>query len=245
MRRGIQQRIGTAGWAIPAQFSASLPSTGSHLERYARHLNAAEINSSFYRYHRLRTYARWASSVPPDFRFSVKLPRALSHNGELVPEPATLDRFLDETSGLGSKLGALLLQLPPKLVFDASTVETFLNALRKRTSVPLVCEPRHPSWASAEADTLLLRHSVSRVAADPPRWHGGDEPGGARELAYFRLHGQPRIYYSDYDPEKLAALRQQVARASDRASEVWVIFDNTALGCALGNALSLDEALRT
>lgn len=237
------QRIGTAGWAIPSRYSASLPSTGSQLERYARHLNASEINSSFYRHHRLRTYARWASSVPADFRFSVKLPSALSHDGELVSEGETLDRFLDESSGLGAKLGVLLLQLPPKLAFEASSVQPFFDSLRKRINAPLACEPRHPSWASAEAEALLIHHGVARVAADPPRWEGGEEPAGARELAYFRMHGRPRTYYSDYDPEKLALLRQQVARASDRAAEVWVIFDNTVLGCALGNALTLGDSL--
>ena len=41
-----------------------------HLERYARRLSAAEINSSFYRPHQRKTYERWAASVPDDFRFA-------------------------------------------------------------------------------------------------------------------------------------------------------------------------------
>jgi uncharacterized protein YecE (DUF72 family) len=235
-------RIGTAGWTIPAQFRDRVPGDGSQLERYAQLLNAAEINSSFHRHHRLQTYERWAASVPAHFRFSVKLPRALSHNGELVPDAETLDRFFAESRGLGPKLGVLLLQLPPKLSFEAASARAFFKAIRKRTNVPLACEPRHPSWGSPKAEAMLTRSGVPRVAADPPRWPGADQPGGARELAYFRWHGSPRMYYSDYDPARLAALRQQVARASDGGADVWVMFDNTVLGFAFQNALSLSEA---
>jgi uncharacterized protein YecE (DUF72 family) len=144
-------------------------------------------------------------------------------------------------AGLGEKLAVLLLQLPPKLSFDATSVQTFFDTLRKRTNLQVVCEPRHPSWASPPAEALLTHYAVERVAADPPRWEGGDEPGGARELAYFRWHGRPRRYYSNYGPEELAALRRQVARASGWASDVWIIFDNTVLGNALGNALALSS----
>jgi uncharacterized protein YecE (DUF72 family) len=53
------------------------------------------------------------------------------------------------------------------------------------------------------------------------------------------------MYYSDYNADQLESLRQQVERASDRASEVWIIFDNTVLGCALGNALALRQPRAT
>jgi uncharacterized protein YecE (DUF72 family) len=237
--------VGTAGWAIPPAHRETLPGSGSHLERYAQRLNAAEINSSFHRHHRVQTYMRWASSVPASFRFSVKMPRELSHSGKLAPESEGLDRFVDEIRGLDQKLGVLLLQLPPKLVFDESSARNFFRSLGKRTNVPLACEPRHPSWGSTRADGVLAQCAVARVAADPARWPGAGEPGGDRGLAYFRWHGQPRIYYSDYNADQLESLRQQVERAGERASEVWIIFDNTVLGCALGNALAVRQAMPT
>jgi uncharacterized protein YecE (DUF72 family) len=94
-------RIGTAGWNVPSLYLDRVPSGGSHLERYARHLNAVEINSSFYRPHRRTTYQRWAQSVPADFRFSVKLPKAITHQAGLVDCGGLLDRFVDEVTGLG------------------------------------------------------------------------------------------------------------------------------------------------
>ena len=236
--------VGTAGWSIPAQYKDALPEGRSHLERYSQRLRAVEINSSFYRHHQPQTYRRWSSTVPADFRFSVKVPRTLTHSGELLLDAPILDRFVDEIRDLGAKLGVILVQLPPKLEFDERASHALFEALRRRTNAQVVCEPRHPSWGSARADRLLAKSRVARVAADPAPWPGAGEPGGARRLAYFRLHGQPRKYYSDYDESSLASLRAQVSAALKRAAEVWVIFDNTALGHALGNALSVSEAMR-
>ena len=97
---------------------------GSHLERYGAILNAVEINSSFYRPHRTATYERWAASVPEDFRFAVKVPKAITHERRLKDVGDLLDRFLSEVSGLGPKLGPLLVQLPPSLSFQAGIADS-------------------------------------------------------------------------------------------------------------------------
>jgi len=99
---------------VPSRYSGTIPAGGSHLERYARRLNAAEINSSFHRPHRRKTYERWARCTPANFRFSVKVPKTMTHEARLASCGALLDRFVAEVTGLGDKLGALLVQLPPK-----------------------------------------------------------------------------------------------------------------------------------
>jgi uncharacterized protein YecE (DUF72 family) len=236
--------VGTAGWSIAARYKDTFPASGSQLEQYSQLLNAVEINSSFHRHHRKQTYERWSSSVPQHFRFSVKVPRALTHDGALTLEPEVLEQFLEEVSGLGNKLGALLVQLPPSLAFDARGANRFFRGLRRRIDARFACEPRHPSWGTQRADDLLANCAVTRVAADPPPWPGADEPGGWRGVAYFRWHGQPRKYYSNYDERRLARLRQQLGAAAEQgASELWSIFDNTVLGCALGNALAVRDAI--
>ena len=232
-------RIGTAGWAIPSQYRERFARNGSVLERYARLLNVVEINTSFYRHHREQTYERWAASVPKGFRFSVKVPRALTHEGALTADRQILDRFAGEVRGLGDKLGVLLMQLPPSLAFDAAAATRFFKALRKRVEVPLALEPRHASWGSQHAERLLVRSQIARVAADPAPWAGAETPAGHPHLAYFRWHGSPRKYYSDYDAERLASLKRQTAAAARKGADTWVIFDNTAHGHALGNALAL------
>src|SRR5579875_3870002 len=87
-------RIGCAGWSLPKEHSDRFPADGTHLVRYAARFPAVEINSSFYRPHRPATYARWAASVPADFRFSVKVPKAATHERRLVDVNDVLDGFL-------------------------------------------------------------------------------------------------------------------------------------------------------
>src|SRR5690606_32165468 len=115
----------------------------SHLARFARRFPVAEINSTFYRPHLPRTFERWAAAVPDAFRFSVKMPRTITHESRLRGVGDALSEFLDSLAALGPRLGGVLVQLPPSLAFDARVAGTFFAMLRRRTSVPLACEPRH------------------------------------------------------------------------------------------------------
>ena len=206
-------------------------------------LPAVEINSTFHRPHRSSTFERWAASVPRAFRFSVKIPRTITHDLRLKGSSALLGKFLADLAPLGARLGCLLVQLPPSLAFEARVARTFFTALRKRFDRGVALEPRHASWLEDRADRLLNDFEVARVAADPPRAAGGGEPGGWRGLAYFRLHGSPRMYYSSYDDDYLAALAGRLLDSRRRRIPTWCIFDNTTLGAATGNALSLIEHL--
>ena len=218
------------------------PAAGSHLERYAARFNAVEINSSFYRPHRPQTYQRWAAATPEGFRFAVKAPRTITHERRLADCEYLIQAFLDQIELLGDRLGPILVQLPPSLAFDPGLVEVFFRDLRGRFSGPVACEPRHPSWFEPAADRLLATHRIARVAADPAPDPRAATPGGWSDFRYIRLHGSPRIYYSTYGSDRLAAL----ARTLDPESpETWIIFDNTALGAAAEDALALSEILAT
>jgi uncharacterized protein YecE (DUF72 family) len=235
--------IGTAGWSIPRADQSRFPAGHSHLARYSQLLPAVEINSTFHRPHRASTFERWAASVPRTFRFSVKLPRTITHDQRLT-NTALIKPFLADLAPLGARLGCLLVQLPPSLAFDARVARTFFKALRKQFDRGIALEPRHASWFEKPADRLLNGFEVARVAADPPTAPGGGEPGGWRGLAYFRLHGSPRVYYSSYEDDFLAALADQLRALRRRRLPTWCIFDNTTLGAGTGNALSLLERLR-
>lgn len=236
-------RIGTAGWALPRDWRDRFPAGDSNLERYAGRFAAVEINSSFYRQHRRRVYERWASSVPQGFQFAVKLPRAITHDQALVASDVLLEVFLEEVTGLGDRLGPLLVQLPPSLDFHADLVAEFLEVLRARHHGLVACEPRHAGWFTPAAEAVLRSYRVARVAADPARVPAAAEPGGWPGLIYYRLHGSPRIYYSDYDDQHLAALAGELERRDGGRTEQWCIFDNTTLGFATRNALELSRRL--
>lgn len=233
--------IGCAGWNVPADLAAGFPEDGTHLERYSAVFNAVEINSSFHRPHRPATYERWAASVPASFRFSVKIPKAVTHAGPPAPS-ATLDAFLDAALHLGPRLGALLAQFPPSQEFDAVAADHFFMAIRRRFDGPIACEPRNPGWFGAHADDLFQRLRVARVGADPAPIADGKMPGGWNGVRYHRLHGSPQRYYSSYSQSFLTWLADTVA-ADDVPT--WCIFDNTASGAAAENALRFRSLLQT
>ena len=230
--------IGCAGWNIPKEAAAAFPEAGSHLERYAAVFPMVEINSSFYKPHRPQTYARWAESVPRDFRFAVKVPRSITHDAQLRDIDDLLARFAGEVGELGDKLGALLVQLPPKFGFHDETVRDFFLRLQDRFDCMIACEGRHPSWFSDTATELLRERGVTRVIADPAAGQPGPHVPTTNDV-YMRLHGAPRIYYSSYTQDYLAALVRELEAHKAAGRTVWCVFDNTAAGEAVPNALDV------
>lgn len=243
-------RVGTAGWGIPRAVADAFPGEGTHLARFARVLHCAEINTSFYRSHRREVYARWAAQTPCGFRFAVKLPRTITHHQHLQGTRDLLTQFLAEVSGLGDRLGVLLVQLPPSLEFDARAVRTFFALLSRLHAGAVVCEPRHVSWFESASDRLLADLRVGRVATDPALCTQAAVPGGwlgpsgdgASAVVYYRWHGSPRTYYSAYTDAWLRD-RASVLKQRQHLSCIWCIFDNTAAGSAASNALRLSASL--
>ncbi|MCE2576152.1 DUF72 domain-containing protein [Komagataeibacter sp. FNDCR2] len=235
-------RVGVAGWSIPSALAGQFPPVGTHLERYGARFSAVEINSSFYRPHRRTTYERWAASVPPAFRFSVKLPRTITHERRLIDCRALIARFAEETGGLGDRRGPILVQLPPSFAYPGAIAERFMDDLQAMIAGAIVLEPRHASWFQPEVDHMLAGRRISRVAADPARFLPAAQPGGWSGLAYFRLHGSPRIYESPYGKEAIEAHAKTVASLAAAGSDVWTIYDNTTYGAATRNALELMDA---
>jgi uncharacterized protein YecE (DUF72 family) len=244
MNRRTPRRIfiGTAGWSIPRASAHYFNCTGTHLQKYAAKLTAVEINSSFHGSHELGTYSKWALATPRQVRFALKLPRIITHDQQLMRVRAPLERFIKESSGLKSKRGPLLIQVPPSFAFERRKVERFLDTLRARYDGPLVCEPRHETWFSPIASELLVSYRVARVAADPAILEIGKQPGAWNGIVYFRLHGSPRKYWSRYSEEYIDALARTLKEQSQSA-DTWCIFDNTASGAAIENALELDQRL--
>ena len=227
--------VGTAGWTLYKAADA-FPVTGTILERYAHVLPAVEVNSSFYRSHAPTTYAKWAACTPRRFRFAVKLPQEITHEERLRRSRKLLESFIAETQGLGRRLGPLLVQLPPSLEFEPRIARRFFGMLRQLHAGPVVCEPRHQSWFNERAEAMLVEHRVGRVAADPATVPAAARPGGWPGVAYWRLHGAPRKYWSVYDTERLRRWAAE-ALALPRRTDAWCVFDNTAGGGAVRNAL--------
>lgn len=238
-------RVGTAAWGIPQETRAMFPAAGSQLERYATRFPMVEINSSFHRSHQRSTYERWAAITPDTFRFAVKIPKTITHELRLQSAIPTLDAFLNESSGLGRKLGCLLIQLPPSLAYEGELLDRFATGLRACYSGPVAVEPRHSSWFVPEADRALALWQFARVLADPVLEDAAARPGGWTDLVYLRLHGSPKTYWSSYGNGVLSSLAARLSMERTRRTECWCVFDNTAGGAATANALELQRKLRT
>ena len=133
----------------------------------------------------------------------------------------------------------LLVQLPPSFAFDAEVAGDVFPDDAADDRPRHRFRARHASWFTGGADALLRAFRVARVAADPARVAGGDLPAAWPDLAYFRLHGSPRIYFSDYEADALGGIEQRLREFAASSAEVWCIFDNTAASHALGNALAV------
>jgi uncharacterized protein YecE (DUF72 family) len=231
---------------LPRAVQHRFPGADAHLARYARVFAATEINASFHRTPRPSTYARWSASVPASFRFAVKLPRSLTHGQRLETPQEGLDAFLASIAPLGAHLGCLLVQLPPALALARAVADAFFASLRTAYTGDVALEGRHPSWFTADAAALLGAWHVARVRADPPRV-AAPASAPAVGVAYWRLHGSPRTYYSAYTPAFLDALASEIAQWRAHAGDTaraWCIFDNTASGAAASDALALEQRLQ-
>ncbi len=237
--------IGTAGWSIAGSEAAAFPADGTALERYSQVFSGVEVNSSFHRSHRAATWAKWAASVPEQFRFAVKIPKTITHQAKLVDVDALVAQFAQEVGPLGDKLAVLLVQLPPKLSYDAAVAERFFTILRETIEAEIVCEPRQATWFNNEVDTMLQQLRVARVAADPALGAAAAVPGGWPGLAYWRLHGSPTMYRSSYTDGAIDLYARQIRSAIHEGREPWCMFDNTASSAATGDALSLMAKLRS
>jgi uncharacterized protein YecE (DUF72 family) len=81
------------------------------------------------------------------------------------------------------------------------------------------------------------------VAADPARHPRAAVPAGDPRLQYFRLHGSPRVYYDTYSDAALRSIERRLWRPRRSGAQRWCVFDNTALGHAVANALDLIERI--
>lgn len=253
MKEGVQQttpvprnklHIGVAGWYIPSAQAHLMPDEGTHLQRYSRTFNAVELNRTFYALPRVPTVHKWVECVPESFRFSLKLSKKITHELKFHQAIPALKEFISLAHEFGEKLGPVLVQTPPSLEASDHVLD-FLEQFRELFDHPIVMEPRHPSWTNDTVDGRLRELRIARVAADPAKVPHLAKPGGDRSIAYFRLHGTPRIYWSAYTDEVLMEWAGLVKEQLNTSEDVWVIFDNTARDAAVPNALKMQELLFT
>jgi uncharacterized protein YecE (DUF72 family) len=124
------------------------------------------------------------------------------------------------------------------LKFDPDAAEAFFRTLRDYFGGDIVCEPQHATWFTANVDTFLIERQAARATADPQPHPDAKQPGGWRGLAYYRLHGSPKMYYSSYSDEDITQIAGDLRRRKAEGARTWCIFDNMAEFAATANALA-------
>jgi uncharacterized protein YecE (DUF72 family) len=186
-------RIGTSGWShrdwVGQLYPHDMPAA-DYLSAYAQHFATVEIESTFYDIPSPQTVQAWYHRTPDDFLFCPCVPRAITHDQRLAQTSGTLETFLNVISGLGEKLGPLLLQLPDHFRYaEREWFEAFLQSLPSHFQFAV--EFRHGSWIKETTFTLLESHEIAWVVVDAPFL-----PRIARvtaPFAYVRWHGRPGI----------------------------------------------------
>ena len=160
-------RAGTSGFSYAPWRGSFYPQelpTKRWLAYYAERLPAVEINNTFYRMPKASVLAGWAEQVPEDFRFAIKAPRRITHIKRLASVEDETNYLVDVLGALGSRLGAVLFQLPPNLKLDLERLERFLDLLAGR--VPAAFEFRHPAWSDPGVVALLRGRGAAVCIAD-------------------------------------------------------------------------------
>jgi uncharacterized protein YecE (DUF72 family) len=236
--------VGTSGWTYASWsgtfYPRSLPSR-QYLEFYAKEFSTTEVNYSFYHLPRSSTYEKWVSQVPDDFVFALKASRFITHVKRLVDVEEAWATFVQHALALSSHLGPILLQFPPSVRCNRTTLADFLRFAQRTapTSHPLrlAFEFRHDSWFGKEIYALLRQYDAALCIADSPRYPRHDRV--TADFVYLRFHGRTELFASRYSEKELAEEAKEIKRYLRDGLDVYVYFNNDALGHAVENARAL------
>jgi uncharacterized protein YecE (DUF72 family) len=231
--------VGTSGWQYAEWRGLFYPDGVPQrvwLERFAESFATVEINNAFYRLPERDTFVGWRERTPGDFRFAVKMSRFLTHVRRLRDPREPVERFMRRATGLGDKLGPVLLQLPPTMRADAAALDETLGCFPP--GVRVAVEPRHESWWTDEIKATLERHNAALTWADrrgrpvTPLWRTAD-------FTYVRFHEGRARPWPRYGRTSLGSW---VDRVPD--GDAYLYFNNDQAGAAVADARALAALAR-
>lgn len=164
--------LGCPSWNEPAWRGSFYPSDlrpADTLSHYAATFNAVEGNTTFYARPAPQTVQRWAEQMPEHFRFCAKVPRDISHAGDLCEHFSATADFLQLLAPLGVRVAPLWLQLP--VSFGPQRLGELLAWLDEFAGRAIAVELRHPAFfARGDEERLLNRQlqarGVERICLD-------------------------------------------------------------------------------
>lgn len=209
-------------------------------EFYCSRFDTLELNVTFYRFPQLKMLENWYDNSPPHFVFAAKAPRLITHFKRFRDCDALLSDFYRTTvDGLGSKLGAVLFQLPATIGYEPELLDGIVKSLSR--NVTNVIEFRHPSWWTDEVFRKLKRARVVFSGISHPQLPDNAVINGS--TVYYRFHGAPRLYYSSYASRYLKSVVEPYLQ-DGKLKKAFIFFNNTATPAAIKNAECLKKFTR-
>ena len=230
--------IGTSGWNYDhwkGNFYPATCSKKSWLEYYTGQFNSVEVNATFYRHMKPATFDKWRNASPDGFVWAVKAHRFITHIKRLQQVTQSLDMFFESVKALKEKLGVILFQLPPTLIFDHAVFEAFCALLPKEYRYTI--EARHHSWTGKDALAILEKYGIAWCISDTAGRYPYLETVTA-DFIYIRLHGNKALYASNYTEEELTLWAEKIRQWN---RDTYIYFDNDSMGYAPKNAMRLKE----
>lgn len=244
-----QYYSGTSGLLLPVPNKLYYPEEfkdKSRLCYYSSLMNSIEINSSFYKVPMAGTVKKWADDVPPDFKFTFKLWKEITHNKGLAFDPQSVARFMEVIASAGSRKGCLLVQFPPghKLT-ELRQIERLLSAIKENDPEQewkIAVEFRHPSLYNEDVYDLLQDYSAGMVIHDKP-----PAITPLRDIdvdfVYLRFHGPGGSYRGSYTSDVLAEYASYIQEWLFEGKTVYAYFNNT-MGEAINNLATLKNFVK-
>ncbi len=234
--------VGTSGWVYPhwkgVFYPPNLPAR-EWLNFYSRHFSTVELNNSFYRLPSEESFRNWGQVTPPDFLFSVKASRFITHIKKLKVTSRPVEVFLGRARLLGPKLGPILFQLPPGWACNLERLEAFLELLPG--DLTYTFEFRDESWFNPEVYSLLEKKGIALCLISLPGFQCPVRV--TAPFVYIRMHGSGAVYGGLYGPEELSYWARLAKNFLREGLDLYVYFNNDAFGFAVRNAAEFAEML--
>jgi uncharacterized protein YecE (DUF72 family) len=204
-------------------------------EFYCQSFNTVELNVTFYRYPKLEALQGWYTRSPENFRFTVKAPRLITHYRKFNNAQREAHDFYELVArGLDDKLGCVLFQLPPNLVFSEQNLENILATLDH--AFTNVIEFRHETWWNKHVYQVLREKNVTFCGISYPALP--DEVIRSVPVLYYRFHGVPHLYASGYSLDQMKTITDRI-KSFRGPEQVYIYFNNDIHTEAIRNALTL------
>jgi uncharacterized protein YecE (DUF72 family) len=210
-------------------------------EFYCQHFNTFEINATFYKFPTLRILENWYKKSPDGFIYSVKAPKLITHIKKFVDCKPEIEEFYSLCKqGLNDKLGCILFQLPPSFHYGPENLDLILESLNLdfKTAV----EFRHQSWWSQEVYDQLAKNNITFCSVSHPTMP--PDIIANTSVGYVRLHGKPKMFYSEYSHKDLMKLYEIIIE-KNLFEEVFIYFNNTASAAGVLNAQELNTLFKS